>query len=340
MRRWMIRRTDSADSRRLGDRGDVGRRRRLADQQALHLDRQHDRDDDEQEADGERPDGVPAGVAGGVGEDHAREREEQADQRAGVLEQHDRQLGLLGTPDPVQPAAAGRAVRVGLLVGGAQREALQQHREQQDPDGDREVLDIVGVAELLDPLVDREQAAHREQHEGDDERPEVPLAAVAERVRRVGRLGRPLAAEQQERLVAGVGQRVAGLGEQAGRTRDQEAGELGDGDPEVGERRRRGSLDGCPRAWSRDWQMSHRSGLTAQSVRHSLRPAPGAYGTSVARSSAVSGTSVARPLGLSSECFVRVAPAGNTRMPSDAVGCRGRRHRDAARRPTRSVTWR
>ena len=40
--------------------------RRLADQQALHLDRQHDGDDDEQDADGDRADGVPAGVVGDV----------------------------------------------------------------------------------------------------------------------------------------------------------------------------------------------------------------------------------------------------------------------------------
>ena len=56
----------------LGDLGDVGLRRRLADQQALHLDRQDDGDDDEQGADGQRADGVPAGVAGGVGERRRR----------------------------------------------------------------------------------------------------------------------------------------------------------------------------------------------------------------------------------------------------------------------------
>ncbi len=50
------------------DRGEdavvVGHRRALADQQALGLDAEHDRDDDEQAADQERADRVEDGVAG------------------------------------------------------------------------------------------------------------------------------------------------------------------------------------------------------------------------------------------------------------------------------------
>ena len=135
---------------------------------------------------------------------------------AGVLEQHDGQLGLLGAADPVQPRSRGVVRWRGrLLVRGAQRQALEHHGEQEDADGDAEALDLVRVAQLLDALVEGEQAAHREQHEGDDERPEVALAPVAERVGGVGGLGRPLAAEQQQQLVAGVGEGVAGLGEQA-----------------------------------------------------------------------------------------------------------------------------
>ena len=108
---------------------------------------------------------------------------------------------------------------VGLLDRRAQRERLEHDRDQQDPDGDAEALDLVRVAQLRDALVEREQAAHREQHEGDDERPEVALAPVAERVLGVGLAPGPPAAEQQQRLVAGVGERVDGLGQQAGRRR-------------------------------------------------------------------------------------------------------------------------
>ena len=56
-----------------------------------------------------------------------------------------------------------------------------------------------GMADLLDALEDGEGAAEAEQHQGDDEGPEVALAAVAERVRLVGRRRRPAAAEQQQR---------------------------------------------------------------------------------------------------------------------------------------------
>ena len=55
-------------------------------------------------------------------------------------------------------------------------------------DADREpgALELVRMAQLLDALVDREQAADAEQHERDDERPEVAPVAVAERVLVVG----------------------------------------------------------------------------------------------------------------------------------------------------------
>ena len=52
-------RTLGAELERVGDRSRSRVRRRLADQQALHLDGQHDGDDDEQHADGDRADGVP-----------------------------------------------------------------------------------------------------------------------------------------------------------------------------------------------------------------------------------------------------------------------------------------
>ena len=52
---------------------------------------------------------------------------------------------------------------------------------------DRRALDLVRVAQLVDALVQGEQAAHAEQHERDDERPEVALRPVAERVLGVGR---------------------------------------------------------------------------------------------------------------------------------------------------------
>jgi hypothetical protein len=87
---------DALDFRSVGHRGTnllvVLRGDGFADQQALHLDREHERDPAEQDADRDRTRGVEARIARDHREPDARSREQQADQRAEVLEQHDRQL--------------------------------------------------------------------------------------------------------------------------------------------------------------------------------------------------------------------------------------------------------
>ena len=57
-------------------------------------------------------------------------------------------------------------------------------------------------------LADREHAAAEEQQLRDDERVEVQRAAVAERMLRVGRPARAASADEQQELVAAVGERV------------------------------------------------------------------------------------------------------------------------------------
>ncbi len=57
------------------------------------------------------------------------------------------------------------------------------------------------------------------------------------------------APEQEQALVARVGERVGGLGQQPGRPGDEEAHELGDGDAEVGEE---GGDDGSLRSFVHD----------------------------------------------------------------------------------------
>ena len=95
-------------------------------------------------------------------------------------------------------------------------------------DGHPGRLELVRVPDLLDALEDGERPAEAEQHQRHDEGPEVPLAAVAERVRLVGLPPGPVAAEQEQALVAGVGDRVDRLGQHRRRARDHEADELGD----------------------------------------------------------------------------------------------------------------
>ena len=123
---------------------------------------------------------------------------------------------------------------VGLLDGGAEREALGDDREDEDADRPVPVLERVRVLDLLVALVDGEHAADREEDDGDEEGVDVALAAVAEGVLR-GRLALGLlAAEQQEALVAGVGERVDALGEHRGRAAEEERHEFRYRDREVG----------------------------------------------------------------------------------------------------------
>jgi len=90
--------------------------------------------------------------------------------------------------------------------GGHQREGLECNRNEENPDCDGEAFGLVGMTQLLDALVQGEETAHAEQHERDDEGPEVTLAAVAERTSLARPSFRPVAAEQQQCLVAGVGE--------------------------------------------------------------------------------------------------------------------------------------
>ena len=72
----------------------------------------------------------------------------------------------------------------------------------------------MGVAELLLRLVEREQPTAGEQHHRDDERPEVALAGIPERMGLRRLAPRPAGAEHEEALVGGVGDGVDGLGEE------------------------------------------------------------------------------------------------------------------------------
>ena len=132
----------------------------------------------------------------------------------------------------------GGAHVVGLLHRGAQRERLEHDGDDEDDEGDAGVLDLVRVAQLLDAFVQREQPTHAEQHEGDDEGPEVALGPVAERVGR-GRRGACRACDPSisRAWLPVSASECAGLGQQTGRPGDQEPDELGDGDAEVGEER-------------------------------------------------------------------------------------------------------
>jgi hypothetical protein len=210
----------------------------LADEQALRLDAEHDGDDDEQGADHQRAERVEEGVVGDRCQADTQECEHESDQSADVLEQHDRKLGCLGVTDERDPGLVLRADLVALLDRGAQRERLQQDRDAQNRQRDPQVLEFVRIQDLLDALVDREQAADGEQDDGHQERVDVALSAVAEGVRRVRPLLRLPAPEEQKQLVAAVCHRVDGLGEHGRRPGERPGDELRQRDPHVRKERR------------------------------------------------------------------------------------------------------
>src|SRR3954447_24043775 len=208
---------------------------RLPQQQALGFRAEDRGHSDQQEADQDRAEGVEDHVAGDHGQTDAEQREDQAQQGGGVLQQHDRQLGGPGGPDEPPVAHPRRLHRGGLLHRGAQREALQDDRHDQDPDRPDRRRQRLRVLQLVHALVDGEQAADSEQHDRDQEAVYVPVAAEAERVLGGGRPLRPLAADEEQHLVAGVGDRVDRLGEHRRRPGHDPGDELGQRDAEVGQ---------------------------------------------------------------------------------------------------------
>ncbi len=126
---------DARDLRSVGDRGAdlrvVLRRNRLTDEQALHLDREHHRDDAEERADAEAPGCVPARLVGDLGQRDADEGDGEPDERAGVLEEDDRDLGILRVVDerPPRPALAHRER---LASCSSKRQGLEHDRDAED----------------------------------------------------------------------------------------------------------------------------------------------------------------------------------------------------------------
>ena len=96
------------------------------------------------------------------------------------------------------------------------------------------------------PWAIADDPAGGEQHDRDDERPEIDFAGIAERMLRVGRPAGPLHPDQQQTLIAGVDQAVDRLGEHRRRPGEQPGGKLRRGDAEIGGERREDDLVRSP----------------------------------------------------------------------------------------------
>ena len=135
-------------------------------------------------ADPEAAGRVPARLAGDLGERDPDQRDAEADERAGVFEEHHRDLRVLRGADEVPPRRVLLPHRQGFAASGAQRQRLEHDRDAEHHVGHHRRIEVLGIAQLVDALGEREQRAEREQHERHHEGPEVALLTESERVLR------------------------------------------------------------------------------------------------------------------------------------------------------------
>ena len=99
---------------------------------------------------------------------------------ADVLEEHDREFGLFRCSNEAIPRNVPWLDVTGLYHCGSQRKRFERNGDQKNRDRDGQSLGFVGVGEFPDALVQSELSAHREENQGDDERPEVAFATESE----------------------------------------------------------------------------------------------------------------------------------------------------------------
>ena len=100
------------------------------------------------------------------------------------------------------------------------------------------------MQDVEDAFVDRHSGAEREDQHGDDEAPEIELAAVAERMEPVGRPLRLPPTPHQQQLVGRIDDAVHAFGQHRRRAGDRRRDEFRSGNPKV----RRKRDDECPGA--------------------------------------------------------------------------------------------
>ena len=88
------------------------------------------------------------------------------------------------------------------------------------------------MEQLIDALAQGERRSGDEHAEGRDQRPEVGLPPVSQRMLSVGRAAAAALRYEQGQVVAAVGERMRGLGGQSGRTSEDRCPDLGQRDPQ------------------------------------------------------------------------------------------------------------
>ena len=177
-------------------------------------------------------------------EEHAAERHEKAGFGSGVFEDDCEQAGVLGLADEFERGLIA-ACLVEVLQRDRKRNAFDDHGNGYDDIAHERVAELrVGadLAYVVIALVNREASAQGEDHDGDDERPEIELVAVSVGVFQIGLPARPFHSEQQEQPVSAVDDRVDALGNHRGASGYGGGDELDDADGDV---RQNGRDDGA-----------------------------------------------------------------------------------------------
>ena len=209
----------------------------------------------EQQADHQRAERVEQRVAGDHREADAEQGEDEAGEGAGVLQQHDRQLGRLGAADERHPGLvpAARTWLLSLTAVRSENDSSTIETTSTAIGSHHHVLSSsCGWISFCTPSYTANRPPTREQDDRDDERGHEPLAAVAERVLAVRASLRLASAEHEQQLVAGVGDRVDRLGEHRRGSGEQPGDDLRERDAQIREERRQDRLiaTGCTHASS------------------------------------------------------------------------------------------
>ena len=180
---------DRADARlRAGDRGDALAQRRpgaLADQQPLALARQQSHDDSEHDADEKGAHAIIARIARPQGEADRAGGDDEPRQRGAILEQRQR-----ASKDPCCGGRRAASRRRPTVCRNSRRAIVQEM-----PSNKKAAASTMklmsgrtmgsGRADIDDALIDGRRRAAREDHQRDDEAPEIKLAAIAEGVEEI-----------------------------------------------------------------------------------------------------------------------------------------------------------
>ena len=168
---------------------DAGARSRIdafADEQPLAFVGEKHRHQRENDADDDGGDAVEHRHMKGMPEEDAEEGNDQPKHGRRVLEEHGERCRILALPDRGEVAEIALALAE-LTKRNPPGAALEDHRQGQDDIVDRWIARRRRLLDVHDPFIKRNTAAHGEDQNRDNERPEIKLLAAAKRMLVIGR---------------------------------------------------------------------------------------------------------------------------------------------------------